>query len=81
MNNIEAGISRINKVLISDKYINPESVVNVMKSDLISVASSYLEFDKNNAMAALEVNKDGDYDFVLRINAKRLKCLGILPQN
>ena len=78
---ISDGISRINKVLISDKYVNPESLVNVMKSDLISVISSYLEFDKSNVMVALEVNRDGEYDFMLRVNAKRLKNLGILPQN
>ncbi len=81
MQNLENGIARINKVLISDKYINPESIVNVMKSDLLSIASSYLEFDKNNAMVALEINSEGNYDFMLRINAKRLKNLGILPQN
>ena len=40
-----------------------------------------LEFDKNNAMVALEINSDGNYDFMLRINAKRLKNIGILPQN
>ena len=81
MQNLADGISRINKVLMADKFINPESIVNIMKSDLLNVASSYLEFDKNNAMVALEINQDGNYDFMLRINAKRLKNIGILPQN
>lgn len=77
MNN---AIERINKVLISDKYFNTDSFLSVIRSDLIAVALNYLEFDKNTVETALEVNCDGEFDFILRITANRLKCMGILPK-
>ena len=73
-------IERLNKVLISDKYINPESIVNVMRSDMVNIAINYLDFEKDNALTKLEINKDGSYNFILKINAKRIKGLGILPK-
>ena len=75
-----SAVERLNKVLISDKYINPESIINVMRSDMINIAINYLDFDKDNAVTNLKINSDGSYDFILKINAKRIKGLGILPK-
>ena len=73
-------IERINKVLISDKYINPDNILTVIKSDIINIAYNYLDFDKENIITKLEINNNGEYELMFKITAKRLKCVGILPK-
>lgn len=76
----EVGLERLNKVLINDKYVEPNSIIKVLKSDILHIISSYMDYLPETCEVNIEVNELGEYDFNFFVSARRIKMFGMLPK-
>ncbi len=70
----------LQSVLVSDKHFVPKNVEEILKSEVFKTLLNYLEIKPENAKANFDVAEDGDFLFFFKVKAKRLKIMGILPQ-
>lgn len=78
-NNAEIDLSRLKKVLISDKNFNPEQLIKVLKSDIFNVFNNYCSIINNDVSVSVKVLDNGEYSFKVECTADRLKIFGSLP--
>lgn len=76
---LESNYERLKNVLISDKHFNPEKIKEVVKSDMVSVLSSYADVNTDSLVFDIIVDDEGTYFIKLECFAKRLKIFGHLP--
>lgn len=71
--------SRLRKVLISDKYFNPERIKQVIKSDIFYVLRNYSNINSDDLFVDIEIMADGRYNFKIDGVCDQLKIFGALP--
>ncbi len=70
MNDIE---QRLNKALQLEKHFNPEKIRSVIKSDILSILSSYGEIDKNSCDFDIVILDDASYEVVFKVKLNSIK--------
>ena len=71
----QIGQNRLKKVLMEDREQSPEKLCNVLQSDFLNVASSYMEQPE----VKIETYEDEeDIVFAVKISTKRIKSVGVL---
>ncbi len=73
-------LKNLRNMLVSDKHFLPKSVNEILKSEVFKCLLNYLEIKPENAKSTFDVDEDGDFNFCFKVKAKRLKIMGILPQ-
>jgi septum formation topological specificity factor MinE len=71
--------NRLKNVLVLDKQIN-QSVLNVLKSDVLYVLKSYMEISADDLDLSINVDEFGFYDVKVNAKVRRLKSLSSLNE-
>lgn len=72
------GIAKLKRVLINDKRFNPERLNEVISGDLYKILQNYMEIDRENLLAKIDLDEDGYYVLRCKVKCKRLKIMGLL---
>ncbi|MGN0748231.1 MAG: cell division topological specificity factor MinE [Christensenellales bacterium] len=70
----EIGTDRLINVLVKDKNQSPSRIINILKSEISNILSSYLELD-DEIVVSLEAKK-GRLFFQINATANRIKEFG-----
>lgn len=75
----EVELTRLKSLLLKDKVSTPNHIAEVIKSDIYSVLSNYMELFADDLSVSIDCDEQG---FVVDINAKtaRFKQIGALPK-
>ena len=69
---------RLNSVVKKDKHINPQYLINVIKSDFYYLISNYFEVDFEDVEVEIACNKD-KYEISIDCVGSRMKILQTIP--
>lgn len=64
---------RLGAVLAKDKMKNPTRFSEILKKETENFLSNFFEYDKDSLCVFVSTNETGDYDFVIKGRAKRLR--------
>ncbi len=73
------GIDKLQKVLINDKHFQPARLNDIVRSDIFKCLSNYMEISPENILTDISVDETGQYVLRCKVSCKRLKIMGILP--
>ena len=76
----EVAISRLKNSLISDKHFKPEKLEKILKSEIFEVLKNYAEIKPSEINFCITVDEGGEYIINLNATTRRLKVLGVLPE-
>lgn len=74
----EIGNKRLVNVLIKDKNQNPSKIVNILKSEITEILSSYTELD-DEIIVAMKTER-GRISFEIKAIANRIKNFGQIAE-
>lgn len=72
-NLVAIGSERLKGVLIQDKKENPNKIIGVLRSEIISVLNSYMEVAESDFDFDIVVNSEGKFVVNFSAKANRLK--------
>ena len=72
------GISKLKQVLINDKHFNPERLNEVITGDLYKILQNYMEINRDDMLARIDIDDEGNYVLRCKVKCKRLKIMGLL---
>lgn len=72
------GISKLKQVLINDKHFNPERLNEVISGDLYKILQNYMEINRDDMLARIDIDDEGNYVLRCKVKCKRLKIMGLL---
>ena len=72
-NLVAIGSERLKGVLIQDKKENPNKIIGVLRSEIISVLNSYMEVAESDFDFDIVVNAEGKFVVNFSAKANRLK--------
>ncbi|MBQ7977068.1 MAG: hypothetical protein IJ301_00495 [Clostridia bacterium] len=72
------GISKLKQVLINDKHFNPERLNEVVSSDIFKILQNYMEINREDMLARIDIDEQGNYVLRCKVKCKRLKIMGLL---
>ncbi len=73
------GVDKLKKILINDKHFSPVRLNEVIKSGIYKVLGDFMEIEPQDILTNLSLEEDGDYVLRCKVRCKRLKIMGILP--
>ncbi|MDD4211573.1 MAG: cell division topological specificity factor MinE [Clostridia bacterium] len=79
-NTAKVGVDRLKKVLISDKYFNPERIKEVIKSDILYVLKNYTDVEAEDLNCDINIEDNGGYKINIDAICSRLKVLGSINE-
>lgn len=74
---VSIGENRLSKILATDKNLNPERYISLLKSDVKSLFSNYMQLEGEVDVEIYE--EDGEFKIEVFASASRMKNLGMLP--
>ena len=69
----QKSLERLKDILKRDKEKLSQPLLNMIKSDLYNVVSSYLDVNQNNINIKYFINEDGFYEIDVKIKTNRVK--------
>lgn len=73
------GVDKLKKILINDKHFSPTRLNEVIKSGIYKVLDNFMEITPRDILTNLTLEEDGDYVLRCKVRCKRIKVMGILP--
>ncbi len=70
--------SELTHDFLCERHVNLTKLNLVIKQDIFSVVSSYLDITPADLFIRLELNIDGDYELKCKVKSKRLKIVGFI---
>lgn len=70
---VAVGSERLKGVLIQDKKENPNKIMSVLKSEILSVLHAYMEVSSEDLDFDIVVNSEGKFIINFSAKASRLK--------
>lgn len=74
----EIGSSRLINVLVRDKNQSPSRILNILKSEITNIISSYVELDDEIQISMQTVR--GRISFEIKATANRIKDFGQIAE-
>lgn len=72
-------LKNLKQILVSDKHFVPSEIKNIMTSEVFKCLQNYLEIEPENIKSDFDIDENGDFRFDVTVTTKRIKILGILP--
>ncbi|NLK17327.1 MAG: hypothetical protein GX304_02225 [Clostridiales bacterium] len=76
---VEIELSRLKKMLMQDKSSAPSQLAEVIKSDVYSALSSYMDLFSDDLKVLIDCD-DAGYHVIISARTHRFKQIGILPK-
>lgn len=73
------GVDKLKKILVNDKHFSPTRLNEVIKSGIYKVLDNFMEITPQDILTNLTLEEDGDYVLRCKVRCKRIKVMGILP--
>lgn len=75
----EIELSRLKNLLVHDKVSTPNQLTDVIKSDIYSVLSNYMELYSDDLKVLVDADEKG-YHLMISAHTNRFKQVGMLPK-
>lgn len=71
-------LTRLNQILINDKFINPTKLNELLNVEIYKVLANFMDISREDVSTRLDVESNGTYVFRCKVACFRLKVVGLI---
>lgn len=71
-------LTRLNQILVQDKFINPTKLNELLNVEIYKVLSHFMQITRDDVLTRLDIECDGTYVLRCKVTCFRLKVVGLI---